>query len=177
MHDSSHRPMAASAPASAPARVRAWVPWLARALTPALLLACVSATAQAQTIEPVRPLLLQKPRAEGELMRARDLVKGQPARTECPLWGDSRGLFAAPSGGGWSLDLGPGYFHRAEVVNPPSLGAGTLLRCHYRRNMQSIANARTGVSDEVVYVQQRNLGPGTDAARCKVTERVVECQP
>jgi hypothetical protein len=143
----------------------------------AAALALVGVSAHAQTSEPPRPLILPKPRAEGELTRARDLAKPQPTRAECPLWGDSRGLFAAPGGNGWSLDIGPGYFHRAEVVNPASLGAGALLRCHYRRNMQSIANARTGVTDEVIYVQQRNLGAGTDAARCKVTERLVECQP
>ena len=150
---------------------------LIRTFVPALALACATVATHAQTAEPVRPLMLPKPRAEGELMRARDLVKPQTVRAECPLWGDSRGLFAAPGGNDWTLDIGPGYFNHAQVVNPASLGAGTTLRCHYRRHMQSMANARTGVTDEIIYVQQRNLGAGTDAARCKVTERVVECQP
>jgi hypothetical protein len=143
----------------------------------ALGLATAAGAGLAQTAEPPRPLMLPKPRSEGDLMRARDYVAAPSVvRAECPLWGDTRALIAAPGGNGWSLDIGPGYFDHAEVVNPASLGAGTLLRCHYRRNAKSMANAHTGVRDEIIFVQLRNLGPGTDAGRCRVTERVVECQ-
>lgn len=143
----------------------------------ALNLAGLMGPALAQTTEPARPLMLPKPRLESDVMRARDLAKPAVVRAECPLWGDTRGLFTAPGGNGWSIEIGQGYFNHAEVVNPASLGAGTVLRCHYRRNVQSLASARTGVRDEIIFVQLRNLGPGTEAARCKVSERVVECQP
>jgi hypothetical protein len=46
--------------------------------------------------------------------------------------------------------------------------------------MQSIADARTGragMRDEIVCVQLRNLGAGTDTARLRVSGRVAECHP
>ena len=133
--------------------------------------------AHAQGLEPGSAPMLMLPCGKAFDVRPHGRDAPPTVRAECPMWGDSRGLFAAPSGNGWSLEIGQGYFDHAQVVNPASLGAGALLRCHYRRNMQSMADARTGSRDEIVYVQLRNLGAGTDAARCRLSGRVVECRP
>jgi hypothetical protein len=67
----------------------------------------------------------------------------------------------------WTVSIAGMPLLRASVVDPPSMNAGTSLRCVY--------GTPANVPRPSVFSLQQNAGPGTAAASCTVTAASVTC--